>query len=184
MIGEVSAIAVFIEVESLDHRSHRAVENDDSVPKDLLDLLRLVSAFCVSALCHVPNPLCTIGRTVCALHASHTSAKTGKPAFLWNRYSTLAPELHPPDQNLFLGVETMQNRIHTPVWVAIIALATALMVGGVTSPIVHSSTEPASYTVTSDTLTQVVFNHGFLPVVKSCAHAAVNFVSFRTVLPF
>src|SRR5438034_11040378 len=39
-----------------------------------------------------------------------------------------------------LGAKTMHNRIQTPIWVAIIAIATALMVGGLTAPIVHSST--------------------------------------------
>jgi len=75
----------------------------------------------------------------------------------------------------------MQNRIHTPIWVAIVALATALMLGGVTAPIVHSSSEQASYTVASDTRTQIVFDQGFSPVVKSSAPAVVNISSSRVV---
>src|SRR5438132_2000468 len=75
----------------------------------------------------------------------------------------------------------MQNRIHTPVWVAIVALATALMLGGVTAPIVHSSSEQASYTVASNARTQIAFEQGFSPVVKSSAPAVVNISSSRTV---
>ena len=75
----------------------------------------------------------------------------------------------------------MQNRIQTPVWVAIVALATALMIGGVTSPIVHSSGEQAAYTVASDTRTQIVFEQGFSPVVKSSAPAVVNISSSKVV---
>jgi serine protease Do len=75
----------------------------------------------------------------------------------------------------------MHNRIQTPIWVAIVALATALMVGGFTSPIVHSSTEQAAYTVASDTRTQIVFEQGFSPVVKSSAPAVVNISSSRVV---
>src|ERR1041385_5467452 len=75
----------------------------------------------------------------------------------------------------------MHNRIQTPVWVAIIALATALIMGGLTSPIVHSSNEPAPYTVASDTRTQIVFEQGFSPVVKSSAPAVVNISSSRIV---
>jgi serine protease Do len=75
----------------------------------------------------------------------------------------------------------MHNRIQTPIWVAIAALATALMLGGVAAPIVHSSNEPASYTVASDTRTQIVFEQGFSPVVKSSAPAVVNISSSRLV---
>jgi serine protease Do len=75
----------------------------------------------------------------------------------------------------------MHNRIQTPIWVAIVALATALMIGGVTSPIVHSSSEPAAYTVASETRTQIVFEQGFSPVVKSSAPAVVNISSSRVV---
>src|SRR5436853_217187 len=60
----------------------------------------------------------------------------------------------------------MRNRIQTPIWVAIVALATALMLGGVTAPIVHSSSEQASYTVASNARTQIAFEQGFSPVVK------------------
>jgi len=75
----------------------------------------------------------------------------------------------------------MQNRIQTPIWVAVAALAMALALGGLTAPIVHSSNEQASYTVASDTRTQVVFDQGFSPVVKSAAPAVVNISSSRTV---
>jgi serine protease Do len=75
----------------------------------------------------------------------------------------------------------MQNRIQTPIWVAIVALATALMVGGVTAPIVHSSTEQASYTVAAETRSQIVFDQGFSPVVRSSAPAVVNISSSRIV---
>src|SRR5437762_4669700 len=75
----------------------------------------------------------------------------------------------------------MQNRIKTPIWVAVAALAMALALGGLTAPIVHSSNEQASYTVASDTRTQVVFDQGFSPVVKSAAPAVVNISSSRTV---
>ena len=61
------------------------------------------------------------------------------------------------------------------------ALATALMIGGVTSPIVHSSGEQAAYTVASDTRTQIVFEQGFSPVVKSSAPAVVNISSSKVV---
>ncbi len=75
----------------------------------------------------------------------------------------------------------MHNRIQTPIWVAIIALATALMLGGLTAPIVHSSSEQATYTVASDTRTQIAFEQGFSPVVKSSAPAVVNISSSRIV---
>jgi Do/DeqQ family serine protease len=75
----------------------------------------------------------------------------------------------------------MHNRIQTPIWVAIIALASALMVGGVTSPIVHSSSEEATHVVASDVRTQVVFEQGFSPVVKSSAPAVVNISSSRII---
>src|SRR5579862_4884608 len=77
----------------------------------------------------------------------------------------------------------MHNRIHTPIWVAIVALGTALIMGGVTAPIVHSSSEQAAYTVASDTRTQIVFEQGFSPVVKSSAPAVVNISSSRIVRP-
>jgi serine protease Do len=84
-------------------------------------------------------------------------------------------------ENLIIGVEIMHNRIQTPIWVAIIALATALIMGGLTAPIVRSSTEQASYTVASDTRTQIVFEQGFSPVVKSSAPAVVNISSSRII---
>jgi serine protease Do len=74
----------------------------------------------------------------------------------------------------------MHNRIQTPIWVAITALATALIMGGLTAPIVHSSSEQASY-VASDTRTQIVFEQGFSPVVKRSAPAVVNISSSRIV---
>jgi serine protease Do len=55
------------------------------------------------------------------------------------------------------------------------------MLGGVTSPIVHSSSEQPSYTVPSETRTQIVFEQGFSPVVKSSASAVVNISSSRIV---
>src|SRR5437867_12969521 len=75
----------------------------------------------------------------------------------------------------------MHNRIQTPVWAAITALGIALMVGGLTSPIVHSSTEEPSYTVASETRMPVVFEQGFSPVVKSSAPSVVNISSSRIV---
>src|SRR2546425_12540693 len=75
----------------------------------------------------------------------------------------------------------MHNRIHTPIWVAVVVLATALIMGGLTAPIVHSSSEPASYAVASDTRTQIVFEQGFSPVVKSSAPAVVNVSLSRSV---
>ena len=66
-------------------------------------------------------------------------------------------------------------------WVAIVALATALIMGGLTAPIVHSSSEQASYTVAADTRTSIVFEQGFSPVVKSSAPAVVNIASSRIV---
>src|SRR2546426_2285210 len=75
----------------------------------------------------------------------------------------------------------MRNRIQTPIWVAIVALATALMVGGLTAPIVHSSSEEPSYTVAPETRMPVVFEQGFSPVVKSSAPSVVNISSSRIV---
>src|SRR5207244_9760781 len=45
----------------------------------------------------------------------------------------------------------------------------------------HSISEQPSYTVGSDTHTQVVFDQGFSPVVKSAAPAVVNISSSRVV---
>src|SRR5438270_13954878 len=75
----------------------------------------------------------------------------------------------------------MQNRIQTPIWVAAAALGLALVVGGLTGTVVQSSSEQASYTVASDTRTQVVFDQGFSPVIKSAAPAVVNISSSRIV---
>src|SRR5256885_1791396 len=75
----------------------------------------------------------------------------------------------------------MQNRIQTPIWAIAAFLGLALVVGGLTGTVVHSSTEQASYTVASDTRTQVVFDQGFSPVVKSAAPAVVNIATSRTV---
>src|SRR5262245_47463463 len=75
----------------------------------------------------------------------------------------------------------MQNRIQTPVWVAASALGLALLLGGLTGVKVHSSTEPATYTVAPETRSQVVFEQGFSPVVKSAAPAVVNISSSRVI---
>jgi len=75
----------------------------------------------------------------------------------------------------------MHNRIQTPVWVAISALGIALMVGGLTAPIVHSSSEEPSYTVAPEARMPVVFEQGFSPVVKSSAPSVVNISSSRIV---
>src|SRR5262249_38203053 len=45
----------------------------------------------------------------------------------------------------------------------------------------HSSSEQPTYTVASDTRTQVVFDQGFSPVVKRAAPAVVNISSSRVV---
>jgi serine protease Do len=75
----------------------------------------------------------------------------------------------------------MQNRIQTPVWVAAAAIVLALIIGGVTGTVVHSSSEQPTYTVAADTRNQVVFEQGFSPVVKSAAPAVVNISSSRVV---
>src|SRR5439155_4208560 len=75
----------------------------------------------------------------------------------------------------------MHNRIQTPAWVAVAALALALVAGGLTSSVVHSSSEQPTYTVASDIRTQVVFDQGFSPVVRSAAPAVVNISSSRVV---
>src|SRR5262249_32147645 len=79
------------------------------------------------------------------------------------------------------GPIVMQNTIHTPTWVAATALSLALIIGGVTGSAVHSSTEEAKYTVPSQTRTQMVFEQGFSPVVRSAAPAVVNISSSRVV---
>src|SRR5262249_61135130 len=75
----------------------------------------------------------------------------------------------------------MYNRIQTPTWIAAAALGLALLVGGVTGRVVHSSSEEPTYTVASETRTPVVFDQGFSPVVKSAAPAVVNISSSRVV---
>src|SRR5436189_4861807 len=55
------------------------------------------------------------------------------------------------------------------------------MVGGLTSPIVHSSTEEPSYTVAPEARMPVVFEQGFSPVVRSSAPSVVNISSSRIV---
>src|SRR3954447_482946 len=75
----------------------------------------------------------------------------------------------------------MYNRIQTPTWIAASALGLALLVGGLTGRVVHSSTEEPTYTVASDTRSQVVFDQGFSPVVKAAAPAVVNISSSRVV---
>src|SRR6476660_4713904 len=75
----------------------------------------------------------------------------------------------------------MHNRIQTPPWVAAAALGLALIVGGLTGSVVHSSSEQATYTVASGARTQIVFEQGFSPVVKSAAPAVVNISSSRVV---
>jgi serine protease Do len=75
----------------------------------------------------------------------------------------------------------MHNTIQTPTWVAAAALGLALLVGGLTGTVVHSSSEQPVYTVASETRTQMVFDQGFSPVVKSAAPAVVNISSSRVV---
>src|SRR4030095_230846 len=75
----------------------------------------------------------------------------------------------------------MHNRIQTPTWVAAAALGLALIVGGLTGSVVHSSSDQAPYTVASGARTQIVFEQGFSPAVKSAAPAVVNISSSRVV---
>jgi len=75
----------------------------------------------------------------------------------------------------------MHNRIQTPIWIAASALGLALLVGGVTGKVVHSSSEEPVYTVAQDSRTQIVFDQGFSPVVKSTAPAVVNISSSKVV---
>jgi len=75
----------------------------------------------------------------------------------------------------------MRKRIQAPTWVAAAALGLALIVGGLTGSVVHSSSEQATYTVASGARTQIVFEQGFSPVVKSAAPAVVNISSSRVV---
>jgi len=55
------------------------------------------------------------------------------------------------------------------------------LLGGLTGVKVHSSSEPTTYTVAPETRTQVVFEQGFSPVVKSAAPAVVNISSSRVI---
>jgi serine protease Do len=57
----------------------------------------------------------------------------------------------------------------------------AVIVGGLTGSVVHSSSEEPNYTVASETRTQMVFDQGFSPVVKSATPAVVNISSSRIV---
>jgi serine protease Do len=75
----------------------------------------------------------------------------------------------------------MQNIIQTPTWVAAAALGLALVIGGVTGSAVHSSSEEPSYTIAAGTRTEMVFEQGFSPVVRSAAPAVVNISSSRVV---
>lgn len=75
----------------------------------------------------------------------------------------------------------MYNRIQTPTWIAASALGLALLVGGLTGRVVHSSSEEPSYTVAPETRTQMVFDQGFSPVIRSAAPAVVNISSSRVV---
>src|SRR5438552_3902526 len=75
----------------------------------------------------------------------------------------------------------MLNTIHTRTWVAATALAVTLIIGGVTGSAVHSSTEEAKFTVAPETRSQIVFDQGFSPVVRSAAPAVVNISSSRVV---
>jgi len=75
----------------------------------------------------------------------------------------------------------MHKRIQTPVWVAASALGLALILGGVTGSVVHSSGEQPTYTVAADTRSPIVFDQGFSPVVRSAAPAVVNISSSRVV---
>jgi len=75
----------------------------------------------------------------------------------------------------------MRNTIQTPTWVAAAALALALVVGGLTGSVVHSGSEEPIYTVAAQTRTQMVFDQGFSPVVKSATPTVVNISSSRIV---
>jgi serine protease Do len=75
----------------------------------------------------------------------------------------------------------MQRRIQTPTWVAALTLGAALVTGGLTGSAVQSSTSAPTYTVGSGARTQIVFDQGFSPVVKSAAPAVVNISSSRVV---
>jgi serine protease Do len=75
----------------------------------------------------------------------------------------------------------MDNTVHTPIWIAGTALVLALFLGGLTGSIVHSSNEQPAFTVAQDTRTQMVFDQGFSPVVKSASPAVVNISTSRTI---
>jgi len=74
----------------------------------------------------------------------------------------------------------MHNRIQTPTWVAASALGLALLVGGLTGTVVHSSSEGPEYTVASQSRTQIL-DQGFSSAVKNAAPAVVNISSSRMV---
>src|SRR5215813_954463 len=75
----------------------------------------------------------------------------------------------------------MQNKIHTPMWVAGSALGLALLVGGLTGKAVQSGSDQPNFTVATDTRTQMVFDQGFSPVVRSATPAVVNISTSRIV---
>jgi serine protease Do len=75
----------------------------------------------------------------------------------------------------------MQNRIQTPTWAAAGALGLALVLGGLTGSVVHSSAQQPAYSVAADTRTQLIFNQGFSPVVRSATPAVVNISTSRIV---
>ena len=75
----------------------------------------------------------------------------------------------------------MNSKIQTPIWVTAAAVGLALIVGGLTGSGVHSSGEQPNYTVAPDTRSQVVFEQGFSPIVKSAAPAVVNISSSRVI---
>jgi serine protease Do len=57
----------------------------------------------------------------------------------------------------------------------------ALFVGGLTGSIVHSSNEQPGFAVAQNARTQVVFDQGFSPVVKSASPAVVNISTSRVI---
>jgi serine protease Do len=75
----------------------------------------------------------------------------------------------------------MRKRIQAPVWLAATAVGLALVVGGLTGSVVHSSGEQPTYTVAPDTRSPMVFEQGFSPVVRSASPAVVNISSSRVV---
>src|SRR5262249_13321968 len=75
----------------------------------------------------------------------------------------------------------MYKRIQTPTWIAGAALGLALLVGGVTGRVVHSSDEEPTYTMWSGTRAARGLDQGFWPVVKAAAPAVVNISSSKVV---